>query len=1087
MKKIFILMLLTVLLVAPIMAEESSTWDNVKQYDEETKTITIVNTFGMGRDITSIQLLTPLNNKVAIGYGKVAEFEIDLFDDTYSNAFEKMDFYNAKSFEKINREFDYKYLTTELIDVNDYKNTLKGYTTNGTAIYENQVVGTHKEVKEVWKDFDTSILTKGKITIGIFTEVQFGDSVEWIPTFFGKEIDEWAEWTASLNVGLETYYNFDAGSGSVLDDVVLHTKNGTLSNSSGWAPGILGNASSFDGVSNFINITDSSGMFNNDLTTFSFWIYPQLNYTTTQFLWDSQLSNRNFHVINTVVGSGSWDFRMGGAVQVFPNLIEPLGSAQIDPWWTLNEWHHIAVVYNSSGANQFWADGINFQNSTTSWTSADTISMLLGRRFNAVQFLDARLDEFGIWNRTLSPAEILQLFNNGTGITFTNIFGPTVTLNSPIDNFNSSSQTIVFNGTVNTPLNVSLFIDGVLNETNSSGFNNTDYIFTKTILDGNHNWTYESCDPSGCTTETTRTFGIDTINPTITLTAPPTIIDSHSIGNPLFLNWTVNDLNLDQCWFNYNATNTTVTCNDNTTTFNTIEGEQDITFYANDTFGNENLENTSWSYAFLETGVSFNGNVSETSNQLFEINVTTDITVLSISALLNYNGTNHTSIASCVLGNCTISNTLDIPLVPTSSGEFTLFDFIWTLSIFNGTDSISIQTTTREQNVTRIHLEECGGGFTTQAMNFTAHDEQNLSRIDPFLFEATFDQWLGNGSVKRQNNFSQLSTTDVDLCISPDTETYFIDAIIEYDQVGNNSQYTTRNYFFQNDTINNVSVDTFLFLLLASDSTSFILKVQDDSLLPVAGALIEINRFYPGENVFRIVQIARTDDLGKSIGFFETEIVDYKFLITFNNATLLETGLQKIIPETSPFTLTFNIGDPLGEPWKTQNEIADLNSSLILNDSSGIITYEYIDTSNNFDLARLFVIRQSLVNQTNDTIICNVNSSLTSATLTCNVSDTAGFYVASGFITRFSFEELDLQINFQIETLSSVVGLLGLFFGWFLVLIASFMFKFNEIAGIWSVTITVLLINIMGLINFGGVFVTATIALAIILTWIMER
>jgi len=36
-------------------------------------------------------------------------------------------------------------------------------------------------------------------------------------------------------------------------------------------------------------------------------------------------------------------------------------------------------------------------------------------------------------------------------------------------------------------------------------------------------------------------------------------------------------------------------------------------------------------------------------------------------------------------------------------------------------------------------------------------------------------------------------------------------------------------------------------------------------------------------------------------------------------------------------------------------------------------------------------------------------------------------------------------------------------------------------------TITIFLINILGLIKFGAVFVSAIIGIAIILTWVMER
>ena len=201
----------------------------------------------------------------------------------------------------------------------------------------------------------------------------------------------------------------------------------------------------------------------------------------------------------------------------------------------------------------------------------------------------------------------------------------------------------------------------------------------------------------------------------------------------------------------------------------------------------------------------------------------------------------------------------------------------------------------------------------------------------------------------------------------------------------------------------------------------------------------------------------------------------------------METGQQKVVPETSPFTLTFNIGDPLEEPWKGHEDISGLNSTLIWDDDSGFVTYVYIDSSGTLTLARLLVIQESLVNSTANSVICNETSSLTSATLSCNVGNSSGFYVASSFINRGFGEGLDKQFTFQIQTLSGVVGLLGLFYGWFLILIASFMFKFNEIAGIWAVTMTVFLINLTGLINFGGVFVTGTIAVALILTWIMER
>ena len=999
MRKIFILMFCMIILIGNVTALELRDIDDIKRYDEQTKTYSLENFFGLGKTIADLELKTPQNFEVPSGYQKVAEVEIRNGEFDYGEIINGIKLYDIKDgLKEFVRSVDYKYKT--IVQVPIYHTVCdKALSENGTLENVNcrqEQVGLKDKV--VWEDFTRNSLLKGEIiTLGIFTEVEKGDQVEWIINVYGNEkLTAWAVWTESLDVGLVSYYALNQTSGVVIDSVA-GVNNGTNTGSTRGVPGIINNSFSFDGNDDVNMGNDTSLNFGSGDFAFSLWV----NYSGLQ---------TGILVMKGATGPGGKRYRILldiGNIQI--EIDDDTTGKSVTSASTFGDgvFHHVVGVRDGNNLRLYIDNVEETPTNITGYGSLDDLinPFTLAKSSHASSvFLTGNLDEIGVWNRSLSSSEVSDLFNGGLGLNFFDRTTTTVTLNSPIDNFATTNQTVIFNGTVISTsadliVNVSLILDGVINETNSSGINNTDYIFTLTLPFADYNWTYESCNnESQCIIASVRDFSVVT---------------------------------------------------------------------------------------FIENNVTFNENVLETTSQDFELNISTISSILSISAFLNYNGTRDVSTTVCDGLDCTITNTIDIPLV--TSGESENKSFFWEISAFDGTTSVSTNTTTQQQNVTRIHLEECGGAFTTQAMNFTAHDEQNLSRIDPFLFAATFDQWLGSGSVKRQNNFSQLSTSDETLCILPDDETFFIDDIIEYDEAGNQSLYTLRNYFFQNDTINNVSVDTFLFLLLASDSTSFILKVQDDSLLPLANHLIEINRFYPGTNEFRIVQIARTDDLGKSVGFFETEIVDYKFLITFNNVTLLETGLQKVIPETSPFTLTFNVGDPLGEPWKTQDEITNLNSSLLLNDSGGIITYEYIDTSNNFDLARLFVIRQSLVNQTNDTIICNENSSLTSAILTCNVSDTAGFYVASAFITRFSFEELDLQINFQIETLSSVVGLLGLFFGWFLVLIASFMFKFNEIAGIWAVTITMFLINLIGLINFGGVFVTATIAIAIILTWIMER
>ncbi len=1070
------LLLIGFLLFILIPQISSFEFDNKLTYYNEDLKVELTNWFGLGVDYGTVELKSHKSvdevRDVAIGKDRVVMYYDFDFLELYEEGLGKVYFTDERTGEEIEKNYSFVYWTNETYEKNIYEEQCSE-SFNGTNICGTIVIGKENATREIWKPYNSRDIQEGKIRIGLQTDVKFNDIIDGVWTIGGKKIERHAIWGASN--GLVSYYKLDESSGSTaFDEMFLNnlTNVGMTVNQDG----ILNK--SYLGANNAQASKVTGFDFNNDHTV-SLWANLTSHATVSAYY---QGGSTNLYYLITQT-DGSIIIVLGGRPSA-PTT--PAGVIQN------NQWQNIVVTRDGNNW-EIWVDGINKENHTESQTiTTNGFFQLANNDGNeATRGLTGRIDEVGVWNRTLSSDEIIQLYNERNACEFGNelcTVNIDITLNSPIDNFNSTSQTIDFNGTIfsetgNAIVNVSLIINNTYNETNTSGINNTDYLFTKILSDGFYNWMYESCDDSSsCINATFRNLFIDTIFPTINLTSPTGEINSHSIGDSLFLNWSVVDANLDSCWFNYDGTNTTVTCNDNTTTFNTVEDEQNLTFYANDTIGNENSSVTSWTYAFLETGVEFDFNVSETSNQSFEINVTTDINVLSISAILTYNGTNFTSTASCDSGNCTISNLIDIPLI--ISGEFENKSFLWNLAIFNGTSSSSIQTTTRIQNVSKIHLESCNATFPTQTLNFTVYDEQTLDRISPFSFDGDFDLWIGSGNVMRNNSISE-NATDVELCLSPNV-TIITDAIIDYDS-STLTNYTNRFYYFDEKPIDNSSEDIFMYLLQSASSTSFILKVQDESLLPVTDAIIEIHRFYPGTGEFRIVQIARTDDNGKSIGFFETETVDYKFIIKKDGVTLLETGQQKVVPETSPFTLTFNTGDPLDEPWASQEELEEFNSTLIWNDTSEFVTYVYIDTSGNFTLARLLVIKESLVNSTNDTTICEETSALTSATLSCNVGSTNGFYVASSFITRDSTETLDEQKTFQIETLSGVVGLLGLFYGWFLVLIASFMFKFNEIAGIWAVTITVFLINLFGLINFGGVFVTGTIAVALILTWIMEK
>ncbi len=302
MKKLFILMFCMILLTVSVSAFE---FDNVKRYDEKTRTIEIRNSF-LGLEflsldkVSTIKLNTNIENKVAVGYQKVAEFDLNIFED-YDSAFQEFELYDLNSnSRKFTRDIDYKVRSYETVIVNDYITECENVSSKtNESIYRecNKVlVGNHTEQREVWTDLgESNFKDNDTITIGIFTEVKIGDRVEWIPNLFGVRIEEWATWTAELNVDLELYYKMDTGDGAIAVDS-LGGFNATLTGSVNWTlQGIIKNATVWNAstnttgtIGNGFNFSEGAGT-----KTLSMWVNYSVVPQDNKWLFDNGGSGTN--------------------------------------------------------------------------------------------------------------------------------------------------------------------------------------------------------------------------------------------------------------------------------------------------------------------------------------------------------------------------------------------------------------------------------------------------------------------------------------------------------------------------------------------------------------------------------------------------------------------------------------------------------------------------------------------------------------------------------------------------------------------------------------------------------------------------
>ena len=407
--KVIIGVLAILLVSISLILFVSSDLGNTKVYEEITKTATIKD--GSNADIASVTLNTPQDYHVGAGYQRVAEFTISP-NQNYNDILGNFEFYDLRDGNKaIQKTIDIKYLTTEQVSVDDFTTECSNVfdEVNGTTHKVcNQVVsGSHFENRDVWVDFDNSVKTNEEITIGLFTNVEIGDRIEWIPTIAGVKISEWAIWTQSLNVDLVLYYNCNDADEEISHMANITNKEGTMAYNSTNA--LIGNACQFaldqnaeikNSTTNYTNLGIANRSWN-------FWFRPE-NSAEEPMVFTQYTDNiPQFQIYQS-------------KFYLYDISNTPYDTAPISD----GNWQMLTFINNGTGM-QIWINStmVQYAGVGTSWING---TLNLGTVISGAGFdYKGQMDEIGFWTRTLNSSEITQLWNDGNGITYTNDFGNT--------------------------------------------------------------------------------------------------------------------------------------------------------------------------------------------------------------------------------------------------------------------------------------------------------------------------------------------------------------------------------------------------------------------------------------------------------------------------------------------------------------------------------------------------------------------------------------------------------------------------------------------------------------------------------------
>lgn len=323
-------------------------------------------------------------------------------------------------------------------DIYEYKCSPTGkININGTAeqTCSNVKTGTITKTKPLWERYNIGeVVPAGEYEWKLEGQKKSSRTVDFIPIVQGdNKIEDWATWggTTNTNSGLVLWIPFED---TDFKDKSIYGYNGSNIGSPDVTivTGKVGNAGNFSGTSK-LNLTGSAGSSKLNIVgntfTMNFWAKP---YSTTGMVYD-RVGNAWETGYRLSCSSGNWIAEMSANGYKSLSLNGECGT---------NNWMMITLVYNGTDLS-FYKNGtyMNKLGVTDNIGSSPIASIIGNSILSSIPFIGL-IDEFGLWNRSLSSSEISYLYNNGVGIT---IAQGEVILNSPINNYISPSNSVNFN------------------------------------------------------------------------------------------------------------------------------------------------------------------------------------------------------------------------------------------------------------------------------------------------------------------------------------------------------------------------------------------------------------------------------------------------------------------------------------------------------------------------------------------------------------------------------------------------------------------------------------------------------------------
>lgn len=507
----------------------------------------------------------------------------------------------------------------------------------------------------------------------------------------------------------ETSANSAPGGTDALDSSGL----GNNANESGGvtfgAVGITGSAFLFDGIDDSVEVPAQSVISPLNAMTMEAWIYWRGGNQEGNL--ENIITNGHPFRALRLTEPGHWygGNKLLADVRFRNGACGSSGDTQLysNDDLAVNTWNHVAMTYNGSVFAIYVNGQLDNSMNRTGLICSPSINTFIGTE-QADYFFNGSIDEVAIYNRSLSSNEIRDHFVRGVtrlnlsvrscddpncaDEVFTSLNSSSPQQLNLSDNRyfqykfgfqtkNESANLQLYNVSIdytlintpprvfiNLPANNSLFgynnsiaLNFSIQDSEGNqqacwysvnGGANVSIIncenTTLNVNEGLHTLRLYANDSYGGLGSNSTTFGVDLTKPYLFVTNP--LNQSYS-SVKTFLNYTVNDVHLQSCWYSTNngQINFSITCGQNVTGLSSVEGSNTWSVWANDSLGNVNVSAVNFFVDSVAPVVSFMAptllNASYTQNVSIIVNVS--LTELNLdSALIQLDSTNYTF--SCV-------------------------------------------------------------------------------------------------------------------------------------------------------------------------------------------------------------------------------------------------------------------------------------------------------------------------------------------------------------------------------------------------------------------------------------------------------